>query len=481
MASCNVRAIFGSAFVTVLLSHGALAQLANPASTSDSPLAQPTYVAPRHSAAFEDYLFDLRPLGKPLGRSLASQGIYVTGRSIDEGFGNVSGGLKRGGLFEGFTSLGVDLDMNRIAGIQGGAVHFLANDLSGRPYQQFSGSAYAFNRVFSIDRGLRLNELSYEQSLFNNILDVRIGRVPVGTEFDYSDVYCQFITGLCAAPGAFAFGKGYPPYLVASYGAVARVNLPHSFYFNAAIYEDEPSLSTVGHYGWPGEDWEFNKAKGATIPIQLGYQTTYANDPYPRSYDIGAFYDTMAYTDPLLNTLGQNRLVSGGSPKMDRGKSQIWLQAEQVVWRPDMESQRGLDVFAGANFTPSGEPNINNAFFVGFSMRGLFPERANDTINFEGQIINLNSRFTQSVNSEFDLRGLPQNAKGTESFVELNYGISLAPGIVLKPFFQYIFNPDQSGIARPSPTNDHVVFAGGMVSISFPEALGLPRMPKPGT
>ncbi len=85
MASCNVRAIFGSVFVTVLLSHGALAQSANPASTSDSPLAQPTYVPPRHSAAFEDYFFDLRPLGKPLGRSLASQGIYVTAEALTRG------------------------------------------------------------------------------------------------------------------------------------------------------------------------------------------------------------------------------------------------------------------------------------------------------------------------------------------------------------------------------------------------------------
>jgi hypothetical protein len=60
-------------------------------------------------------------------------------------------------------------------------------------------------------------------------------------------------------------------------------------------------------------------------------------------------------------------------------------------------------------------------------------------------------------------------------------GISLAPGIVLKPFFQYIFDPDQEGIANPSPTNNHAIFAGGMLAISFPETLGLPRMPKPGT
>jgi hypothetical protein len=65
------------------------------------------------------YLFNLRPVGADFGRALADYGIYLVARDLSEGLFNVSGGRKRGGSFEGYTALGFDLDMARIAGITG--------------------------------------------------------------------------------------------------------------------------------------------------------------------------------------------------------------------------------------------------------------------------------------------------------------------------------------------------------------------------
>src|SRR6201996_7016192 len=63
------------------------------------------------------YLFNLRPLGADFGRALADHGIYIVGKNLSEGLVNVSGGLNRGAFYEGYTALGFDLDMERIAGI----------------------------------------------------------------------------------------------------------------------------------------------------------------------------------------------------------------------------------------------------------------------------------------------------------------------------------------------------------------------------
>src|ERR1700742_4432647 len=78
------------------------------------PLEPPEVLPP--SGTQGGYLFDLRPLGADFGRSLADHGIYIVGKNLSEGLVNVSGGLNRGAFYEGYTALGFDLDMERIAG-----------------------------------------------------------------------------------------------------------------------------------------------------------------------------------------------------------------------------------------------------------------------------------------------------------------------------------------------------------------------------
>ena len=105
---------------------------------------EPTEALPA-SGTQGGYLFNLRPLGADFGRSLADHGIYIVGKNLSEGLANVSGGLKRGAFFEGYTALGFDLDMERIAGSTGGAVHFLIDDLQGRVVDAIDDPAAQFS------------------------------------------------------------------------------------------------------------------------------------------------------------------------------------------------------------------------------------------------------------------------------------------------------------------------------------------------
>ena len=86
------------------------------------------------------YPFNLRPLVFDFRQTLADHGIYIIARNLSYEIATVSGGVKRGLLFQGFTQLGFDLEMEHIAGITGGAVHFLLDDLAGQPFYAWSGS-----------------------------------------------------------------------------------------------------------------------------------------------------------------------------------------------------------------------------------------------------------------------------------------------------------------------------------------------------
>ena len=151
------------------------------------------------------------------------------------------------------------------------------------------------------------------------------------------------------------------------------------FYTNIGVYENEPIAATTNDGGFPGPDWGSTTPTAPTIPAQFGYRTTLQDDPYPRAFSVGGFYVTGSYADPLLNADGQNRVLFGGEPKMHYGSSEVYIQGEQMVYRPDA-SDHGLTVFGGTNWTTSGQPNVERMVFAGTYYKGAFAPRPNDTL-----------------------------------------------------------------------------------------------------
>ena len=97
------------------------------------------------------------------------------------------------------------------------------------------------------------------------------------------------------------------------------------------------------------------------------------------SVRLAAITNTGRYADPLLNTAGPNRILNGGSPNTDVGASEVYLQAQQMVYRPD-GSDRRVTLFGGANWATSGELDIEKIVLAGAYYEGLFAERPNDTL-----------------------------------------------------------------------------------------------------
>jgi porin len=421
------------------------------------------------------YLFNLRPLGAEFGQNLADHGIYLVARDLSDEIATVSGGVKQGLSFQGFTQMGFSLDMERIAGIPGAAVHFLLDDLQGQPFYAWSGSAYFNNRLFAGDGpAFRLSELSYEQNLFDERVNLRLGRVPAYTQFDGSELYCTFLTTLCRTPAAYTADRGYPPYLASSWAAVAQIRIAGPFYTDIGVYENEPIAATTNHGGFPGPDWGLNYANGATLPVQFGYRTTVQNDQYPRAYSVGGFYVTGTYADPLLNTAGQNRILTGGTSKVDYGLSQVWIQAQQMVYRPDA-SDRGLTLFGGGNWTTSGEPDAERMIFGGVYYKGLFAPRPNDTLGVQVSLLDVNPRITERLNSILS-KTTGGQVSGAEIDYEVYYGIAVAPGLSLKPFFGFMSHPDQVNNPAPSGNLTHAVYLGVLFEVDMAHLFGLPTL-----
>ncbi|HET6308083.1 MAG TPA: carbohydrate porin [Rhodopila sp.] len=424
----------------------------------------------------QGWLFDLSGLGQGVGAALADKGIYLNGHYMGEGLSEVGGGRKQGSFYESYTTAGADFDMGKIVGIEGGAVHFVVSDIAGQSYAGYSGSDFSYNRDWGYGPGVRLNELSWDQELFDNRVRILAGRIDTETDFDTMAVQCQLLTTTCSAPAGYIMDKSGVAFNSSSWGATATLKPSKPTYFKFGVYEDEGILADENQLAWPGRDWDFQSSTGALIPVEMGYRTTAQNDLYPKIYDIGGFYDTASYADPLLNTAGGSHVLKGGASKEDIGRSQVYFQAQQMVYRHDPGSDRGLTLFAAGNWATSGEAEIENDVVLGVYAKGMFDVRPNDTLTFGATLIGINHRITERIDQTIVKQGGSGHVGSEEGVLEVDYGIALAPGITLTPMLQYVAHPDQYLNPTPSGDMNYSLMVGTWLMFNFNSAFGLPQM-----
>ncbi|WP_158807122.1 carbohydrate porin [Beijerinckia sp. L45] len=422
-------------------------------------------------------LFDLTPLGAQLGSTLKNRGIYLNG-SYTANLGSVVDGGRKEGTYEANqTTFGADFDLHRMYGLDGTSVHFLAVSREGvKDNRTFSGSSTEGFDINGPVTATRLTELTIDKSLFNDHLLLLAGRSPGAVEYATSDLYCNFLSGLCGnlTPYAWSSNSNAGFWPLATWTGRATIKPTASTYIRFGASEANPD-EYLSHSSWPWNGgWDTSHATGVVIPLEIGYRTSFANDPYPRAFDVGAFYDTSTYSDPFYNTAGQSATRFGGTPLTHAGRASVYVQAQQMVWRPDLESHRGVTLFGAALFGVHGVEQIEDYFLAGLVDVGPFASRPNDTINFLSYTNVFDKRVTDDYAASLASTGQIGSPSRTETVFELNYGLLFAPGFQLKPFVQYIIHPDQIGFGPVVASDRHAVIVGAAFSIAFNDAFGLP-------
>ena len=170
----------------------------------------------------------------------------------------------------------------------------------------------------------------------------------------------------------------------------------------------------------------------------------------------------------------------GGTALKDTGRSGVYLQAQQMVYRPDANSDRGLTLFGAANWSTSGETEIANDIVVGIYDKGMLAIRPNDVLGIAATFVGIDHRVTERIDDEIIAQGGTGHVSSQESMLEVNYAIGLAPGISLTPFMQYVSHPDQYTNPAPSASLNYSIMVGAALAINFNQAFGLPQLMRGG-
>ncbi|HEY4040221.1 MAG TPA: carbohydrate porin [Rhodopila sp.] len=376
-----------------------------------------------------------------MGQTLKDNGVYLQLAYEYNLNSLVSGGLKTGTIPNGELSFGTVLDLQKIAGIRGASVHVTFDERSGFGLNGLAGTQGSLEANIGPTRSIRLSELFWQQAFYDDRIDIKVGRTSPTLDFATSDVSCEFVIGIiCSQPFTWYFSNENNAYPAASWGGFVNLQPVRNIYFRIGVYDDDPSNG-----GTNGFTWNVEHSVGVFVPAELGYQTNFNDARYPAKYDVGAYWDAASYTTPQ------------GVPM--QGRTAVYAQAQQTIWRPDPATRQSLTLFGGGIVYNGGAPYWGQ-YYAGLLDRAPIVQRPGDTIGLIG------SYYANNSNE------MPH--KPTQWTFELNYGIGIVQGLTLKPYTQYVIAPNNflAPAGSKQPSNAWVL--GFQVTINVAQFLGFP-------
>lgn len=430
-----------------------------------------TLVAAVGLAAFGGQAFaDDVPVSS-IGKQLAESGIILNSDYIGEFAGNPNGGSRQGGAYADQVSLGADIDLNRLAKLEGGSFHIEFTNRDGRSLTGDTlNNSVAAQEIYGGGQTYFLTILTYEQKLFGDALDVKVGRNELGNVAFQDPIYCRFETNaICGQPAIMGKDTNTSFYPVPVWSALATVTPAPDYYALAGVFDNNPVETLPDRNGF---DMTFNHSNGVLVPVEAGYQTSFSDDSYPRRYDVGAIFDQSPFTSPVY----QPATTSLGSVQ-GRGRTMLYLQAKQMVYRPDMSEQRGLTAFGAVAYGTDDTQPVDFSLTGGALYQGPIASRPLDSV---GLVVVETHYRNDYINQLYDYRvgalGGTQRPNADMVMAEVNYDAFVTPWFDVMPNLQYIVHPDGlgGGVPFPKANLDDSFVVGVQVHINLATLAGLP-------
>ena len=398
-------------------------------------------------------------------QTLEDRGIKVLGSYTGESAAVVDGGLRNGSAYAGQFFLGTDLDMDKLVGWQGATLHIYGASRHGDNLSTDEiGNSTSVQEIYGAQTE-RLANFTIEQKLFDDRLMLEAGRTVANIHFLGSDLCKYFQTNSACGNPTFVFRtSNFTYWPVSSWAGHAKLWITPRVYAHVGAYEVNPHQAEEDQHGL---DWSSADATGVNMPFALGYKTTPANDRLPRMYEMGGWYDSSDYTDPLRDSAGTPAAVSGAAYAERSGRSGAFFRFEQQITRPNPQSERGLIVFGAALAGVHGELGEDRFLELGLVQKGTFHGRDSDTIGF---VVNQQRYSDEAIENQRLLRasaGGSGSPHDDQIMMELSYGVQVNKQLRLQPNLHYIVHPDQFG--EPSRTRNlpNALVVGMRVDLSF--------------
>ena len=382
-----------------------------------------------------------------LRSKLEESGVTPRLTLVTDVAGNPSGGLSQGLTAPSSVELSLFFDLDKISGLKGGSVFMSSSERWGESLsKEYIGNVFSTQQIHGFQTW-RLIDVSYQQNLFDDRVELRLGRFATTDDFLVSAYNSGFMSNaFCGNPfGILLDAPGMTAY-TGTWAALAKVKPTARSYVMAAVYNGDPTIRANKYHGL---NLSMNGPPFAIA--ELGYQVNGlpGDSQLLGNYKLGVWYDDSQFTN----------FESGAGV---RGSSGFYALFDQVlVPFGSPGSNRGFGVFGSVTVAPDSDIQQLPLFITaGVSARGMVDARPRDTLSF-GVASGYFSDELRRAQQKGQLPG-PPGGQDYEMVIELTYRIDYREGaFFIQPDLQYIIQPGGTD------SRDNALVLGTQIGINF--------------
>lgn len=389
---------------------------------------------------------------------LEERGIQFALGYRSEDLAAISGAENSDLVHAGQIALTSRFDMERLVGWRGASITASLAYRDGDNINDKAGVGALLGPQEIYGRGhyLRLTQFWLDQALFDDRLELRLGRLAPGEDFQATE--CSFVNlSFCAnQPGNFVadYWFNWP---ISQWGATAQLNLDATRYVKVGAYQ-------VNQRNLRGGFLSVLSPKGGTgvlAPFEFGWTPATA-DGRIGEYKIGGWYSSADREDVYDDINGDPASASGLPFRQRDGAHGAFVSAVQQLTRGDGSSEKsGLRAVFKASVADRATSTVDRTIATTFVYTGPFAGRPYDDAGLAIAFNHLNDRVADYRRERLELGHggpLPGNIERT---IEAYYSLRFGSIVMLRPGLQWIHNP--GGIASRSD----VVIVGMRTEITF--------------
>lgn len=382
--------------------------------------------------------------------SLFNEGIDFSFTYTNNIAGNPVGGIAQGFTYTDNIAFGFELDMEKLVGWRGAKLTVSGLDRNGSSLSQdYVANQFTVQQVYG-GQTVMFYGLVLRQSLFDDRVDIKVGRFASGDDFASSPLYWLYMNnGIDGNPQAVPVNGQFSAYPWAVWAARVRAEITEEWNVLAGVYQVSDRTFERGYHGL---NWSIEPTDGLMVLGQLGWTPEFfkravsktegvtttsdgkavvgksLSDPvemkgYPGNYWVGGYYSTWAYpqfgaADTAPNAYG------------------FYWHADQMVFQETPGSDQGLTLWSALVLSP--QQNISKVPFQvngGVVYKGLIPRRDQDYSVFGVIYGNFSADYADTVAAP----GI--DSPDYELVFEWGYRVQFNEFLYVQPDVQWVIQP----------------------------------------
>ncbi|MBH5396939.1 carbohydrate porin [Bradyrhizobium sp. CNPSo 4010] len=394
---------------------------------------------------------------------LTNKGLNFGATFIADNIGNTTGGVKRGAIHFGRLDLSVDADLDKLVGWTGGRFYANALVIYGRGLSRnYIHNLATISEIEALP-DQRLYNAYFEQSFFNDRLNIRAGQQAADVEFFDSQTDDLFVNGTFGWPAIKASNlpAGGPAPPIAVPGIRIRAALSDQITAYGAVFNGDPSgpgdqdPQLRDHHGLA---FRVNDLPWVIGQVRFSYDIDMGGRPLAGNVTPGAWKHYGAFDSQRFTVEGQSIADPSGSgiPAKLRGNYGIFAVIEQVLYRPPEVKENstsaslpGVTAFGRIAYSPPDRNLIDLYLDGGIGFVGFTPGRSLDRFGVAMAYMRISNTARKLDIDTNVYTGVLGPLRSNETLIEMIYEAHIKPGWLIAPYFQYVFRPS-GGVPNPN-------------------------------